>query len=423
VPRANGGSQRRNGNGAPRPARGLLSGIRVLDLTSVVMGPYATQILGDMGADVIKVESPEGDLMRHIAPFRNAGMGAGFLALNRNKRSIVLDLKRPTERQILKRLAARADVLVFNIRAAAMRRLGLDYASLRRANPRLVYCGAYGFSEGGPYSGRAAFDDTIQALSGMAALQGHNAPGGPAYVNTILADKVSALAAAQAITAALLERERSGQGQAVEVPMFETVVSFLLVEHLAAATYFGPAQDSMGYERLLSPYRRPHRTRDGYLGLLPYTTAQWRRFFEKSGHPELAHDPRFGDLGARSRNITELYGIVARIVAERTTAEWLELLKDADIPMSPVLSPRELLNDPHLAAVGLFGRDEHPSEGPIRTVRPPLRFSRTPCRVERLAPRLDEHRAEILGELRDKAVAPVRLVAARRRGAPQPRAR
>jgi crotonobetainyl-CoA:carnitine CoA-transferase CaiB-like acyl-CoA transferase len=413
VPRANGATTPRRTAAArlPAAARGPLHGIRVVDLTSVVMGPYATQILGDMGADVIKVESPDGDLMRHVAPFRNRGMGAGFLALNRNKRSIVLDLKRPSDRAVLSRLVERADVFVFNVRPQAMRRLRLDYASLRRRNPRLVYCGAYGFSEKGPYAGRAAFDDTIQAMSGMAALQGHNAPGGPAYVNTILADKVSALAASQAITAALFERERSGQGQAIEVPMFETVVSFLLVEHLAAATFLAQPQDSMGYERLLSPYRRPHRTRDGYVGLLPYTNAQWRRFFEIAGQPELAQDARFRDLSARSHNITELYGIVASIVAQRTTAEWLEALKGSDIPMSPVLSPQDLLTDPHLAAVGMIGEDPHPSEGPIRTVRPPVSFTRTPCRVERLAPRLDEHRAEILAELGLGAAGSVRRAA------------
>jgi crotonobetainyl-CoA:carnitine CoA-transferase CaiB-like acyl-CoA transferase len=392
----------------PAPQRkgpaGLLRGIRVIDLTSVVMGPYATQILGDMGADVIKVEAPEGDLMRHIAPFKNAGMGAGFLALNRNKRSIALDLKRAGDRHVLTRLLRTADVFVFNIRPQAMRRLHLDYESLRAHNPRLIYCGAYGFSERGPYAGRAAFDDTIQAMSGMAALQGHNSAEGPAYVNTILADKVSALAAAQAITAALFERERSGQGQAVEVPMFETVVSFLLAEHLAGAT-FEPPQADMGYERLLSPYRRPHRTKDGYIGLLPYTSAQWRRFFQVAGRPDLADDARFTDLGTRSRNITALYTIMAELVAQRTTAEWLEALGGSDIPMSPVLSPQDLLHDPHLNQVGLIRRDLHPSEGEIRTVGTPVDFSRTPCTIERLAPRLNEHRAQILAEL-DRPGAP-----------------
>ncbi|HEY7180880.1 MAG TPA: CoA transferase [Blastocatellia bacterium] len=377
---------------------GPLTGVRVIDMTSVVMGPYATQILGDMGADVIKVESPEGDIFRHVTPFRNRGMSAAFLNLNRNKRSIALDLKREDERQALFDLLTGADVFVTTVRPQAMRKLGLDYESLRERNPRLIYCGAYGFSESGPYAGRPALDDVIQAMCGLASLQGkRREEGGPRYINTILADKTCGCVVAYSVAMALYERERSGRGQAIEVPMFETMVSFTLIEHLAGET-FCPAQGGMGYERILSEHRKPYRTKDGYIGLLPYTAEQWARFFEAAGRPEMADDPRVTDPAMRSRRIAELYSLLAEIVAERTTSEWVELLRAADLPMAPVLSPENLLDDEHLRALGFFQREEHPSEGEVRTVGIPVRFSRTPGDVRRLAPRLNEHREEILME-------------------------
>ena len=380
---------------------GPLTGVRVIDLTSVVMGPYATQILGDMGADVIKVESPEGDVSRHLAPFRNRGMSAAFLNLNRNKRSIALDLKREDERNILLDLINGADVFVTTVRPQAMRKLGLDYESLRERNPRLIYCGAYGFSEAGPYAGRPAFDDVIQAMCGIASLQGErqgkNDANSPQYVNTIFADKTVGGVVACAVAMALYERERSGRGQAIEVPMFETMVSFTLIEHLAGET-FCPARESMGYERVLSEHRKPYRTKDGYIGLLPYTAEQWARFFEAAGRPEMAVDPRVTDPALRSRKIAELYGLLAEIVAERTTAEWVESLRAADLPMTPVFSLQDLLDDEHLRALGFFQREEHHSEGEVRTIGIPVRFSRTPGAVRRLAPRLNEHREEILTE-------------------------
>jgi crotonobetainyl-CoA:carnitine CoA-transferase CaiB-like acyl-CoA transferase len=383
---------------------GPLTGVRVIDLTSVVMGPYATQILGDMGADVIKVESPEGDVFRHVTPFRNRGMSAAFLNLNRNKRSVALDLKREDERQVLLDLIAGADVFITTVRPQSMRKLGLDYESLRERNPRLIYCGAYGFSEEGPYAGRPAFDDIIQAMCGMASLQGlqgekrgENDANGPRYVNTIFADKTVGCVIAYAVAMALYERERSGRGQAIEVPMFESMVSFTLIEHMAGET-FCPARESMGYERVLSEHRKPYRTKDGYIGLLPYTAEQWARFFEAAGRPEMAADPRVTDPALRSRKIAELYALLAEIVAERTTAEWVELLRTADLPMTPVLSPEDLLDDEHLQALGFFQREEHPSEGEVRTMGIPVRFSRTPGDIRRLAPRLNEHSEEILME-------------------------
>lgn len=384
---------------------GPLSGVRIIDLTTVAMGPYATQILGDMGADVIKVESPEGDIFRQVAPFRHQGMGAAFLNLNRNKRSIVLDLKRDEDHQVLVDLISSADVFVYNIRPQSIRKSGLDYETLSKRNQRLIHCGTYGFSEQGPYAGRPAFDDIIQAMSGLASLQGHNSETGPVYVNTIVADKTAGLVAAYAIAMALYERERSGVGQAIEIPMFETIVSFTMIEHLAGATFF-PDEDGIGYQRLLSPYRKPYRTRDGYLAMIPYTTAQWQRFFEAAGRLDLLNDPRITDPTVRSQHIGELYEILSSLVAERNTAEWLELLKDADIPMSPVASPGDLLHDPHLAALNFFRREPHPSEGDLRAIGIPVRFSRTPGEVRRLAPGLGEHRAEIIGELAESAESP-----------------
>jgi crotonobetainyl-CoA:carnitine CoA-transferase CaiB-like acyl-CoA transferase len=377
---------------------GPLAGIRVIDLTTIVMGPYATQILGDLGADVIKVECPAGDIFRDVAPFRHRGMGAAFLNVNRNKRSVVLNLELDEDKQIMLKLLAAADVFVYTLRPRSLEKLGLDYNSLRELNPRLIHCGAYGFSEEGPYRGRPAYDDVIQAMSGTAALEGRNDPDGPKFVNTIMADKIAGLSAAYAIASALYERERSGLGQAIEVPMFETLVSFNMIEHLAGET-FCPALGGMGYDRVLSAHRGPYRTKDGYIGLMPYSTAQWQRFFEIAGKPQYAADVRFTEHAARSENIDELYRILAEILVERSTAEWTRLLEAADIPMAAVLSPEDLLQDEHLQAVGFFCRDVHPSEGEIRTVSSPVRFSRTPGSIGRFAPRLNEHRDEILEEI------------------------
>ena len=376
-----------------------LSGVRIIDMTTVAMGPYATQILGDMGADVIKVESPDGDVFRYAAPARHPGMGASFLNLNRNKRSIALDLKDGDDRRILLDLVADADVFISNVRPQSMRKLGLDYESLRDTHPKLIHCGVYGFSERGPYAGRPALDDIIQAISGLAALQGKNTDDGPRYVNTIVADKTAGLVAAYAVAMALFERERSGQGQAIEVPMYESLLSFNLIEHLAGET-FRPAEGGMGYERVLSAHRRPYRTRDGYLAVLPYSTAQWERFFELADRPDLATDERVVDAALRSSNIDDLYGILAELIAQRTTADWLSLLSDADIPVARIAEPEDLLDDPHLEAIGMFRPHSHPTEGELRTIDIPVQFSRTPGSIRRLAPKLDEHRSEILDETR-----------------------
>lgn len=378
------------------PATGPLSGFRILDFTSVVLGPYATQILGDLGADVIKIEPPEGDVTRNIAPFRQPGMGALFLNTNRNKRSLAVDLKAERGRMVVRRLATNADVLIHSMRPQAMRRLGLDYESLSSLNPRLVYCGAYGFAEGGRYAGRPAYDDIIQAASGLAWVQGVNEES-PRYINSVVADKVTGLTVVYAVMAALLQRGRTGNGQFIEVPMLETIVSFLLPEHLAGAT-FAPRSGPPGYSRLLAPYRRPYATRDGHMAVLPYTSEQWRRFFELVGRPEILKDPRFSTPTSRSENIAALYEIVSAFVRERTTAEWVAALDKADIPSMPVKSLEDVLDDPHLAEIGLFASMQHSTEGTLRMVRPPVRFGGAPAAALRPAPHLGEHSRDVLLE-------------------------
>ena len=380
----------------PAPA-GPLSGVRVIDLTAVLLGPYATQSLGDLGADVIKVESPAGDITRYLGPVRHAGMGGIFLGTNRNKRSLVLDLKQPAAQGVLRRLAAGADVLVHSIRPASAARLGIGYDDLRAANPRLVYCVACGFGEGGPYAGKPAYDDLIQGGSGIAALQAA-ALGEPRYVPTLIADKTVGLMVVNAILAALFARARTGRGQAVEVPMFETMVSYLMIEHLYARQ-FEPPLGPAGYSRILAPDRRPYPTKDGHLCVLPYSDKNWQDMFRLAGRADLAGDERFTQVADRSRHIAELYAILAHLFRDRTSAEWLAALEAADIPCMPVMGPDELLTDRHLAAVGLFETVEHPTEGTIRNVRSPMRFAATPTATRRLAPNLGEHGREILAEL------------------------
>lgn len=377
--------------------RGPLNGVRVLDMTSVLLGPFATQILGDMGADVIKIESPAGDVTRYVPPQRHRQMSFMFLCANRNKRSVVLDLKTAEGRQAMLRLARTADVLVYSVRPAAMARLGLDYESLKAENQRLIHCGAYGFSERGPYRGRPAYDDIIQAACGIAALQ-RNSDGEPRYANTVLADKTVGLHVLAAITMALYERERSGEGQAIEVPMFETMVPFMMLEHLAGAT-FSPSEGEMGYRRLMVEHRRPYATRDGFIGILPYTRDQWQRFFRIAGREEMINDPRVLDAETRSRKVGELYAMVAEIMPTRTTREWRRLLEENDIPHMPVNELEDLLSDPHLQAIDFIKEVEHPSEGRLRTFDVPMTFSRTPGGIARLAPRLGEHTREVLMEL------------------------
>ena len=373
---------------------GPLVGIRVLDVTTVVLGPWAAQTLGDLGADVIKIEPPEGDTTRRLGPARHPGMAAFYLACNRNKRSLVLDLKQAAGRGALLRLAATADVILHNFRPGPAARLGLEYEAFRAVNPRLVYCATYGFRARGPYGDKPAYDDVIQAAAGLASLQ---APlvGEPRYVPTIVADKTSSLAVLSAVLSALFHRERTGEGQAIEVPMFETVVAYVMVEHLYGET-FVPPLETAGYKRILNRWRRPFRTRDGYLAVVPYTDADWRAFFAVAGRPDLLADPRFTTLESRLANIEVLYEDLSKIVATRSSAEWLDALDRAGVPATIVNTLETLLTDPQLEATGFWQIVDHPSEGTLRLPAIPTTYSRTPGEIRRLPPRLGEHSLEVL---------------------------
>lgn len=376
---------------------GALAGVRVLDLTTVVMGPYATQLLGDLGADIIKIEPPAGDVLRYVAAARHRGMGANFLNYNRNKRSLVLDLKQSGGRDALMRLARGADVLLHNMRPAAMARLGLGPAEVTAVNPRLVYVAGFGYGENGRYAGRPAYDDLIQGASGLAAMVAQAVDGTPRYVPATLADRTVGLHVLSAVLAALFARERTGKGQAIEIPMFETFAEFVLADHLGGLT-FDPPVGGPGYGRLLSPDRRPYATKDGYICALVYNDKQWRRFFAAIGRPELADDPRFADQTRRDAHIDDVYAFLAETLRGRTTAEWLALLDKADIPAMPLHSVASLLDDPHLVDAGVLGWAQHPSEGRVRVLQPPGTWSHTPPEVRRLAPRLGEHSVEVLRE-------------------------
>ena len=376
--------------------QGPLAGVRILDLTTVVLGPLATQILGDLGAEVIKIEAPEGDIMRYAGPARHREMGHVFLNLNRNKRSLALDLKQPEAAPILLALAAQADVLMHNMRAQAMARLGFAWERLQEVNPRLVYCSAHGYGQDGPLADRPAFDDIIQGESGLVSLEMATS-GDARFVPTLIGDKTVGLTMVYAVLAALLQRERTGRGQAVEVPMLETMTAFVIAEHMGGLT-FDPPLGPPGYARMLAPDRRPHRTADGHICILPYTNRHWRDFFHLAGRPDLAEDPRLADAESRSRHVAELYALIAQCVHAAPTAFWLAKLEAADIPCGPVNPLAELPADTQLAAVDFFPPAEHPSEGSIRMVRPPVRFGDADCALRHPAPRLGEHSRTILRE-------------------------
>lgn len=377
-------------------AKGPLDGVRVVDLTAVFLGPLAAQTLGDLGADVLKIETPDGDITRTIAPARNPGMGAGFLAVNRNKRSVALDLKQAEGRAALGRLVARADVLLHSMRPQAMDRLGFGPDAARAINPGIIHCAAYGYRRDGPHGWRPAYDDVIQGACGLAALQAYVA-GEPQYVPSSMVDKLVGLTVSSAITAALYHRARTGEGQAVEIPMYETMVAFLFPEHMAGRS-FAPPLGPAGYGRVLAPHRRPYATADGHIGVLPYTVEQWQRIFRLIGRPEMADDPRVTDGATRSRHVGELYGMVADAMPGRTTAEWQRAFDEADIPAMPVQGLDAVLDCPHLAQTGFFETHTHATEGDLVFLGHPVRYERTPAAIRRLPPRLGEHTVEVLGE-------------------------
>jgi len=380
------------------PRSGPLAGFRIIDLTTVLAGPYATQIAADYGADVIKIEPPEGDVMRLAAAKRHAQMGPMFLHANRNKRSLVLDVKQPAGRDAVLRLCAGADAVVHNVRPQAMARLGLAYEDVRRVRPDIVYVNLVGYGRKGPYAGRPAYDDLIQGISGMASMFTLCGDEAPRFVPAVIADRISGLNTVHALLAALLHRERSGEGQSVEVPMFESLVQIVLGDHMGGLS-FDPPAGPPGYNRLTTPNRRPYRTRDGFIGVLIYTNRQWENFFKAIGRSDIwSDDPRFRDQVTRTRHYDEAYAMVAQFMRERGTAEWLELLSAHDLPCVPVPRIEDLEHDPHLAASGFIETVEHPTEGRIKQLRPPTDFSRTPASIHRHVPNPGEHTRELLAE-------------------------
>jgi formyl-CoA transferase len=377
-------------------AGGSLKGVRVLDLTSVVLGPLATQILGDHGADVIKIESIDGDTMRSNGVSRHKGMSSVFLAINRNKRSLAIDLKSPEGRSAVLEIAAKADIVVHNMRVPAIERLGFDYATIQALNPKVVYCAATGFGQDGPYRFKPALDDIIQAACGIASLVGH-ASGKPDYVPSLLADKMAGLAVASAVFAAMFHRERTGEGQYVEVPMYETLVEFMLAEHMGGLAFEPPLGDA-GYPRIVSGGRRPVPTSDGFIAMLPYTPAHWRNLFVHLGRSDLLQQYDLSSSYEVNAVVRNLYAAIELITPSKTTDEWLEICEKLDIPVTRIYEIAELPDHPHLRAVRLFELMDHPSEGRIRFVRPAAKFSASPQSVRRPAPLLGEHSAEILSE-------------------------
>jgi crotonobetainyl-CoA:carnitine CoA-transferase CaiB-like acyl-CoA transferase len=375
---------------------GPLAGIRVLDATGVIVGPTATLILAEQGADVIKVEPPEGDLMRRLGGKpRGAGMSPKFHHFNRNKRSIVLDLKSPGGREAMGKLAATADVFISNMRPRALASLGLTWDALSQANPRLVHCTITGFATGGPYDGAPAYDTIIQGLSGVAACLG-NVVGEPRYVPFVMTDHMVGMLAAQAICAALVARERTGQGQAVEVPMFENAAVFVLSEHLGQRTF--EADGVMGDPRVMSVDAKPLKTKDGYISVSANTDAQARGFFAAIGRPELSDDPRFATVAARLAHVKDYFGLRAEAMAAKTTGEWVDLLRKQDVPAMPFNTLDTLLDDPQLRHSGTLTDDMDPT-GPMLGLRHANRYSASGVAESRLAPRLNEHGEEILTEL------------------------
>lgn len=379
------------------PYPGPLAGIRIADLTNVIMGPLGTRMLGDMGADVIRVEAPGGDIIRDYPPARNPKMSAMSINVNRNKRSMVLDLKSDEGRAAILDLVETCDVFVTNMRIAALERLGLGEEAIRERRPDIVFCVANGYGSNGPKADHAAYDDVIQAASGFAStFEWFGGP--PQLVPSILADKVCGVHLAFAIASALHGRAVTGIGPTVEVPMAETMTAFNLVEHLGGQT-FEPHHGDFSYGRIRTPNRRPRQTTDGWIVVLPYSSANWEAFWTFGGRPEFIGDPRFATAAQRVDHADELYGLLDEVVVQKSTADWLDFCIENSIPASEVADLAKMYDDEHLAAVGFFQEGEHPTEGPYRWVRDPIRFNGQNSPLRRPAPGLGENTAELLGEL------------------------
>ena len=375
---------------------GPLSGLKVLELTSVVLGPWAAQTMADMGADVIKIEAPFGDSNRQLGASRNPGMAALYLSNNRNKRSLVLDLKQDSARDALLAIVKDCDVFLHNNRPQVMTKLKLEYEDIKSVNENIIYCGTYGYSKDGPYGEKGALDDSIQAVSGVAALN-ELVLGEPRYLPTVVADKTTAITVVYSILAALFHRERTGVGQEIEVPMFETMVSFVMAEHIWGEV-FEPKLGEAGYTRLMSHHRKPYKTKDGYIAVLPYMNNHWQTFCEKAEREDLIEDERFKDLSSRVKNIDDTYSETGKILATKTTQEWLDIFAETKVPVNVVNSLEDLFHDPHLQAVDFWQSFEHPTEGQLKMPGFPSKFSKTPASIRKHAPKLGEHSKEILAE-------------------------
>jgi crotonobetainyl-CoA:carnitine CoA-transferase CaiB-like acyl-CoA transferase len=380
------------------PAAGPLTGVRILDLSTVVLGPFATQILGDLGADVIKVENGTGDIMRHAGPTPAKGMGAIYVGANRNKRSILLDLKSADGMEAMRRLAAQSDVFFTNVRMDGLKRLGLGYDDVRRLRADAIYVHCAGYGSDGPYAGKPAYDDLIQAASGVTDLFAIREGGPPKYMPALMADKVSGLFAVTAVLSALYHRAQTGTGQFVEAPMLECFTAFNLVENLYGLT-FDPPTAGPAYSRSVSANRKPYPTKDGYIGIMPYSDEQWAEFFRLGGRPEINDDQRFQGYAARTANIDTLYQLAGEVAATKTTDEWLRLLSAADIPAMKCNSLRDVMEDPHLVATGFLHRRPHEVLGSYMATQPPLKFSESPASIRCEPPTLGQHTAEVLAEL------------------------
>jgi len=379
---------------APTP----LDGLRIVDMSSVVMGPFATQVLGDLGADVIKVEPHIGDTTRHVTPMRNPKMGWVFLHANRNKRSLVLDLKDPEGKAALLKVLEGADALVTNVRTRALDRLGLGYEALSKANPRLIVVNLVGYGEDGPYDGRPAYDDLIQGVTSLPSLLVQAGSEEPHYVPLALNDRAVGMSSAVSLLAAVIYREKTGRGQQITVPMFETMAQWVLGDHMGGKS-FDPPMGPAGYKRTLTKERRPYQTSDGRICTIIYTDKHWETFMRLIGEEETFHtDPRFKNIGTRTDNAHDLYAYVAKALLTRTSAEWVDLLLKGDIPVTPLHDLDSLIEDEHLTAVNYLPVVDHPSEGRIRQIAVASKWTESPPAIRRQPPRLGEHSVEVLRE-------------------------
>ncbi len=382
--------------------QGPLSGVRIIDMSTVVLGPFATLILADLGADVIKIENPEGntkgDLMRLAGRSPTGDLGPIFTALNRNKRSVTLDAKTETGQATLAALLRGADVFFHNVRMAGMERLGFGYEAVKAIRPDIVYVHCAGFGMDGVHAHRQAYDDLIQAASGYASLHSLRSGEAPCYTPSLVADKTVGLFATYATLAALYHRQRTGEGQFVQVPMLESFTFFNLVENLYGETFL-PGDGKMAYTRSINPRRKPYPTLDGYIAIVPYSDQQWAHFFELGGRPGVFDDPRFSSYQARTQNVGDLYAIIEEVAATKTTQDWLDILDKANIPAMRFNEMLDVLDEPHLKSVGFFEERIHPDAGAYRSMRHPVHFSRTPAATRLDPPRLGADTEMVLSTL------------------------